>query len=241
MLILAIDTSTRAGSVALLRDRQVLGEVSGHEETPYSNRLFRDLELLQTRAPFRMEQVDVFAVASGPGSFTGLRIGLTAVKAWAEVYDKPIAAISGLEATAAQSKALEPTPAGKQGIIAPFLDARRGQLFGSLYRYIPGNPVHLELLGDESILSPEEFLDLVKGNSPSAPPLLVSPTPELLPAALVKQVLPEARMETVSGILAPVIGRLGFEHASRGQLLDALHLDANYVRRSDAEGAWKDA
>ena len=91
------------------------------------------------------------------------------------------------------------------------------------------------------MLSVEEFLDLVKGNSLSAPPLLVSSTPDLLPAALVKQVLPEARMETVSGILAPVIGRLGFERASRGDVVDALHLDANYIRRSDAEGAWKEA
>jgi tRNA threonylcarbamoyladenosine biosynthesis protein TsaB len=241
MLILAIDTSTRTGSVALLRDREVLGEISGYEETPYSNRLFRDLELLQNRAPFRVEQIDVFAVAYGPGSFTGLRIGLTAVKAWAEVHGKPIAAVSGLEAIAAQSKALEPSAAGKQGIIAPFLDARRGQLFGSLYRHIPGNPARLELVGEESILSPEEFLELVKKNSLSAPPLLVSPTPDLLPAALVKRMLPEARIETVSGILAPVIGRLGFEHASLGQLVDALRLDANYVRRSDGEGAWKDA
>ena len=241
MLILAVDTSTRTGSVALLRDLEVLGEVYGHEETPFSNRLFRDLELLRTRAPFRMDQIDVFAVAYGPGSFTGLRIGLTAVKAWAEVHDKPIAAVSGLEAIASQAKALERTPAGKEGIIAPFLDARRGQLFGSLYRHIRGNPAHLELLVEESILSAEEFLGLLKGHSLSAPPMLVSPTPDLLPAGLVKQVLPDAQMETVSGILAPVIGRLGFEHAGKGQLVDALRLDANYVRRSDGEGAWKDA
>ena len=102
MLILAIDTSTRAGSIALLRDRQVLAEIAAREDTPYSTRLFRDLELLQSRAQFRMTQIDLFAVAAGPGSFTGLRVGLTAVKGWAEVHRKPIAAISGLEAIAAQ-------------------------------------------------------------------------------------------------------------------------------------------
>ena len=69
MLILAIDTSTRAGSIALLRDRQVLAEIAAHEETPYSTRLFRDLELLQSRSQFRMAQVDLFAVAAGtPGN-----------------------------------------------------------------------------------------------------------------------------------------------------------------------------
>ena len=69
MLILALDTSTRTGSLAFLQDNRVLDQVSAQEETPYSTRLFRDLELLQSRAQFRMEQIDVFAVASGPVSF----------------------------------------------------------------------------------------------------------------------------------------------------------------------------
>jgi tRNA threonylcarbamoyladenosine biosynthesis protein TsaB len=102
MLILAIDTSSRMGSAAILRDSQVLAEVSGYEETPYSSRIFRDIELLQERAAIKIGQIDVFAVSAGPGSFTGLRIGLTAVKAWSEVHEKPIAAISGLEAIVAE-------------------------------------------------------------------------------------------------------------------------------------------
>jgi tRNA threonylcarbamoyladenosine biosynthesis protein TsaB len=240
MLILAIDTSTRTGSVAFLRGNEVLDHVSGHEETPYCTRLFRDLELLQSRAQFRMDQIDLFAVASGPGSFTGLRVGLTAVKAWAEVHGKPIAAVSGLEAIAAQSKAFEGDSNEIEGIISPFLDARRGQLFGSSYRRRPGNPSRLELIGEESIFSVEEFLESARGNSLLGHPLLVSPTPDALPANLVQQLLPGARIETVSGILAPVIGRLGFDRAKRGELVDALRLDANYVRRSDAEAAWKD-
>src|SRR5271155_2708091 len=163
MLILAIDTSTRTGSVALLRDELVLAEVYGQEETPYSTRLFRDLEVLQSRAQFRLDQIDVFAVAAGPGSFTGLRVGLTAVKAWAEVHGKPIAAISGLEAIAAES-AMGGVPGdSKAHFLAPFLDARRGQIYGAIYRRVPENPLGLELAGDESILSLGEFLDLVKG------------------------------------------------------------------------------
>jgi tRNA threonylcarbamoyladenosine biosynthesis protein TsaB len=253
MLILAIDTSTRTGSVAFLRDDQVVEEVSGYEETPYSTRLFRDLEVLQSRAQFRMDCIDVFAVASGPGSFTGLRVGLTAVKAWAEVHSKPIAAISALEAIAAQSSqlkvqlegelkgALERDSGQNGGVIWPFLDARRGQLFGSCYRLRPGDPFGLELTGDESILLAEEFLKMVKENSFSAPAVLVSPTPHVLPVNLVERLLAGARIESVSGVLAPMIGRLGFHRANRGKLVDAMRLDANYVRRSDAEAAWKDA
>ena len=245
MLILAVDTSTRTGSAALLRDSQVLAEISGYEETPYSTRLFRDIAVLQDRANFRLDQVDVFAVASGPGSFTGLRVGLTAVKAWAEVHGKPIAAISGLEAIALESlmgekSIMVETPnASDARFIAPFLDARRGQVFGAVYRKIAGGATGLALASDESILSLDEFLELVKGKSPQ-PIKLASPTPEVLPADRIREILQDVPIVRVSAALAPAIGRLGFERAKRGDLVDSIRLDANYVRRSDAESAWKD-
>ncbi len=227
------------GSAALLRDSQVLSEISGFEETPYSTRLFRDVALLQSRANFRLDQIDLFAVAAGPGSFTGLRVGLTAVKAWAEVHGKPIAAISGLEAIAAESLMGETSGASNAHFIAPFLDARRGQVFGAIYRRISGEEMGLALASDESILSLDEFLELVKGKSPQSVQL-VSPTPEVLPATRIGEVLPGAQVVQVSAALAPAIGRLGFERAKRGDLVDSISLDANYVRRSDAESAWKD-
>lgn len=230
MLILAIDTSTRAGSIALLRDRQVLAEIAAREDTPYSTRLFRDLELLQSRAQFRMVQVDIFAVAAGPGSFTGLRVGLTAVKGWAEVHRKPIAAISGLEAIAAQGNV-------NDELVSPFLDARRGHVFGSTYRRSLGQPSVLQLVGDEAILSVEEFLTQVRRNCGARQAVLVSATPDVLPPDLVESILPGARIEQVSASLAPTIGRLGFDRANRGDLVDSLGLDANYIRRSDAEVA----
>ncbi len=233
------------GSAALLRDSQVLAEISGYEETPYSMRLFRDIALLQERENFSLDQVDLFAVAAGPGSFTGLRVGLTAVKAWAEVHGKPIAAISGLEAIAAESLMGEKSGIGQAGsapnasFIAPFLDARRGQVFGAIYRRISGDAMGLALVSAESILSVDEFLELVKGKSPE-PIQLVSPTPDVLPATRVGEILHGARIVQVSAALAPAIGRLGFERARRGDLVDSIRLDANYVRRSDAESAWKD-
>ena len=234
MLILAIDTSTRAGSIALLRDRQVLAEIAAREDTPYSTRLFRDLELLQSRAQFRMDQIDVFAVAAGPGSFTGLRVGLTAVKGWAEVHRRPIAAISGLEAIAAQGNA-------NDELVSPFLDARRGHVFGSTYRRVPSEPGVLHLVGEEAILSVEEFLTLVKRNCGTKQAILISSTPDVLLLELVESILPGARIEQVSASLAPTIGRLGFDRANRGDLVNPLGLDAHYIRRSDAEVARKGA
>jgi tRNA threonylcarbamoyladenosine biosynthesis protein TsaB len=256
MLILAVDTSTRTGSAALLRDTEVLAEISGYEETPYSTRLFRDVSALQERANFRLNQVDLFAVAAGPGSFTGLRVGLTAVKAWSEVHGKPIAAISGLEAIAAEalngevsssrdiwnrggSKVGDGPGASRTRLIAPFLDGRRGQLFGAIYRRTSEGSAGLTLAGEESILSLDEFLEWIKEKSPESVQL-VSPTPEVLPAARAREILGDVTIVQVSAALAPAIGRLGFERAKRGEVVDSIRLDANYVRRSDAERLWKD-
>lgn len=239
MLILAVDTSTRTGSAAVLRDLEILAEVSGYEETPYSTRLFRDIEALQAQAHFRLDQIDVFAAGAGPGSFTGLRVGLTAVKAWAEVHGKPVVPVSGLEAIAAQGLADGPSGASRAPFIAPFLDARRGQVFGAVYRRISGDAAGFALATDESILSLDEFLDLVRQKA-AAGVDLVSPTPDVLPTPRLKEAMPDARVVQVSAVLAPAIGRLAFQRAQRGETVDALRLDANYVRRSDAESAWKD-
>ena len=232
------------GSAAVLRDGNLLAAVSGYEETPYSTRLFRDVQTLQNHANFRLDQVDLYAVAAGPGSFTGLRVGLTAVKAWAEVHGKPVTAVSGLEAIAAQYQTLGTHSALTGTIsfcyIAAFLDARRGQIFGAVYKKDSQNGIRLELESDESILSPEEFLSHLKEKAMPSSVNFVSATPDAIAAAQLQKVFPGARVTSVSAALAPVIGRLGFERAIRGEVLDALRLDANYVRRSDAEAAWKD-
>jgi tRNA threonylcarbamoyladenosine biosynthesis protein TsaB len=241
MLILAVDTSTRSGSAAVLKDMEILAEVSGVEETPYSTRLFRDVAALQSKAHFSLNQVDLFAVAAGPGSFTGLRVGLTAVKAWAEVHHKPIAAISGLEAIASEFPHMQSADSsnGSGCLIAPFLDARRGFVFGAVYRRALREGAALELVTEEAILPVGEFLELVANRS-NQQALLVTPTPEAISIEKARAILPRVRIERVAAALAPSIARLGYGRAQRGDLVDPIRLDANYVRRSDAEAARKD-
>jgi tRNA threonylcarbamoyladenosine biosynthesis protein TsaB len=232
------------GSAAVLRGAEVLAEISGYEETPYSTRLFRDVEKLQQTVNFHLGEVDLFAVAAGPGSFTGLRVGLTAVKAWAEVHRKPIAAISALEAIAAESRTggtPSTTTSTTNRYIAAFLDARRGQIFGAVYRTgAAGGGLNLSLESEETLLLPEEFLQMVQGKVAADGVDFVSPTPDAIPGARLSEVFPGARVVPVSAALAPAIGRLGFQRAGRGEVVDAIRVDANYVRRSDAEAAWKD-
>ncbi len=229
MLILAVDTSTQAGSLAVLRATRVVGEVSTWVDETYSSRMFRHLEFLLQELQLGLEQIELFAVAAGPGSFTGLRVGLTAVKGWAEVYRRPVAAVSALEAVAAQAKAPEP-------LLAPAIDARRGQVYAGLYER---RGSMLARRGDEVVMTPAEFLDVLRNAAGDAALAFVSPTPEVLAQAVAQSSFRGSTIEPVSTVLAPVIGQLGFARAQRGELMDALTLDANYVRRSDAELLWK--
>src|SRR6202051_4498544 len=109
MLIFALDTSTPAGSFALLRDGTILGQCTVIPDASYSPNLLRYAASLLESTCISLEQIDLFAVCAGPGSFTGLRIGLTTAKAWAEIWGKPIASLSRLEGFAVSSPAPEDT------------------------------------------------------------------------------------------------------------------------------------
>jgi tRNA threonylcarbamoyladenosine biosynthesis protein TsaB len=220
----------------------VLGEISNAGPEPYSSGLFGDISKLLGHLDLSLTQVDLFAVAAGPGSFTGLRVGLTAVKAWAEVYCKPIAPVSGLEAVATE---ISKQPMEPGGLLIPVMDARRGQLFGAIYErqfLDQGSSSNcLKRLGDEVVMGAGEFLELVTGRMNGKLPQFASPSPEVIEPALLQSRFAAQSVEKVSGLLASVIGRLGYESALRGETIDALHLDANYVRRTDAESKWKES
>jgi tRNA threonylcarbamoyladenosine biosynthesis protein TsaB len=234
VLILALDTSSPAGSLAVLRDREIIGCVSTRTEEIYASRMFRHLEFLLGELSLGLADFDLYAVVAGPGSFTGLRVGLTAVKGWAEVYGKPIAAISALEAVAAQSHSLAP-------LVVPVLDARRGQIYFGLYRRLDmPQGKRLALEGEECVMTRDEFLGTLQALHVDSELAVVTPEPALISDTLSR--FETARgsdgrvsLEQVSPILAPHVGQLGYLRAQRGDLLDALTLDANYIRRSDAE------
>jgi hypothetical protein len=97
----------------------------------------------------------------------------------------------------------------------------------------------LELVGDEVVDGPAEVVRLAQILADGKMPIFCSPTPEVIEAALAASNLRAARIERVSSLLAPVIGLLGFRKALRGDTVDALKLDASYVRRTDAEMKWK--
>ena len=229
--ILAIDTSSQAGGVAALEDDRVLQHFFERSTRPFSSRLFESLDFLLREIKFSISDFDLYAVAAGPGSFTGLRIGLTAAKGWSELFSKPIAPVSALHALAVQGN-----PQTK--LVAAVMDARRGQIFGGIYRRIGGS---LSLASEELVSRPEEFLTEVVQFADSGPITFATPSPGLIASALENSSLRGSEIETVSEDLAPWIGKIGRELALSGDVVDALSLDANYVRRSDAESYWKES
>ena len=231
MRVLSLDTSTPTGGIAALDEQRVLGSVFERSEENYSSRLFRYLDLLLRQTRLTVADFDVFAVTAGPGSFTGLRVGLTAAKAWSELYSKPIAAVSGLEAVAVQANL--PT-----GLIAAATDARRGQVFGAIYRRDQDEP-RMKLIGEEMLSNAGEFATEVLRVAEGQKVAFISPTTEALLPSILSAGLYPAHVQKASDDLAPWVGRLGLQQLKRGDVVDALSLDANYIRRSDAEVYWK--
>jgi tRNA threonylcarbamoyladenosine biosynthesis protein TsaB len=228
VLILALDTSSPSGSLAVLRDEKVISVVSTLAEETYSSRMFRHLEFLLQELSLKLDQFDLFAVAAGPGSFTGLRVGLAAAKGWAEVYKKPVVGISVLEAIAAQSYS-------NATVLVAASDARRGEIYYGVYRRGKNS---LALEGEECVARPEEFMQAMGARPGSVEFTIVTPSPEVLAGALSRiemEHLPLPFVERVSNVLAPVIGQIGYRRAQSGNVSDALTLDANYIRRTDAE------
>jgi tRNA threonylcarbamoyladenosine biosynthesis protein TsaB len=233
MPFLLLDTGDARGSVALFRSAQLLAVDPHPAEEDFSSWLLPAVQRILDRNRLSHTDLDGYAVCSGPGSFTGLRIGLTSVKAWAEIYPKPIAAVSRLEAFAADdARPGSPDPPFQ----AAFFDARRGQVFAALYER------SLNVLEPESVIALETFLSRAELLARGRAILWKTPDPHLLAA------LPQWPARRDSGdILEPIeapfavpLGRLAWRKFLEGQTTDALALDANYVRRSDAELFWKD-
>ena len=233
MRFLLLDTADARGAVAVFRSEELLAVDPHPAEEDFSSWLLPAVKRLLDHAHLTHTDLDGYAVCSGPGSFTGLRVGLTSVKAWAEIYKKPIAAVSRLEAFAAGDV---PSGVPDPPYTAVFSDARRGQVFAALYDQFSN------AIEPETVIALEAFLGKVGAIARETAILWKTPDPALLVA------LPQWRarlecgdsLELVETPFAARLGRLACRKFLEKQTTDALALDANYVRRSDAELFWKD-
>ena len=159
MRVLAVDTSSERGSVCVTDRGEILGEVRLASSIQYSERLFRSIEFLFQHLPFQLADVDVFAAARGPGSFTGLRVGIAAVQGFVAAHGKQAVGVTTLEALAWKT-------AIQDALVAPMIDARRDDIYGALYRRIQTRNGPDTLVEEQPpvVLKPAEWLDSLPRN-----------------------------------------------------------------------------
>jgi tRNA threonylcarbamoyladenosine biosynthesis protein TsaB len=198
-LLLSIDTTSEFASIALAEGDRVLEEVALHSPDGYAHVMFPEIEKLLARHKLKITDMEGFAAAAGPGSFTGVRVGLTAAKGLAEATGRQVVAVSNLQAIASF---------GTRALRGPVIDARRGDIFGAVY------DADLRLVAPEVVMKFDDWLrTLPEGVE------VINDAPKLLAGAVAR--IAAARFE-----------------AGLGQ--DPAEIDANYVRRSDAELMWRD-
>jgi tRNA threonylcarbamoyladenosine biosynthesis protein TsaB len=217
MLLVAADTSGKHGSIALAR-----GEVDGScsvietvslDGSAFSAQLVPQIRALLSKHRFDKKEIGGFAVVTGPGSFTGLRVGLAAIKALAEVLVKPIAAVSLLEAVAVASEF--------QGDILTALDAGRQQVYLGGYEVSSAGMVRLS----ERSMTRDELANIVSGAK------VVTPDSGI--AEIARNAGAVVQIIEIPG--AEVIARLGWEKILSGETLLPDQLEANYMTRSDRD------
>ena len=211
-LILAVDTTRENGSIALARGSAVIDEMPLHAPQGFAQVLYGHLDELLKRNRVALADVECFAAASGPGSFTGVRVGLACVKGLAEAMGKPAIGVSNLQAIASF---------GASPLRAAVLDARRGEVYGAVYD-AAGRLIQRETVA--------KFSAWMEALPPGDMEIL---SPDFECAGVVIRKTPRA--------IAGAVARLALERLALGEACDPAGLDANYVRRSDAELFWKDA
>ena len=217
MLLLTTDTSGKNGSIALARVTHGQSDVEIVELVPlaggtFSAQLVPQISALLEKHGYSKSDLAGFAVVSGPGSFTGLRVGLAAIKALAEVLRKPICAVSLLEAVAWSGQAL--------GRVLAALDAGRAQVYVGNYQVEAQTRMH-----SERLVSREEFVAESHGKTVITPDAALAATARAAGISVEEISYPDSR----------VIARLGWARLERGETVSPEALDANYIRRSDAE------
>jgi tRNA threonylcarbamoyladenosine biosynthesis protein TsaB len=219
-LILAIDTTHEFGSLALL-DGGRCDEELLHAPDGFGTVLYDRLGRLLARNGRAVAEVDCFAATSGPGSFTGVRIGLACVKGLADALGKPVVAVSNLAAMASFCTA---------PLRAAVLDARRGEVYGAVYG------ADGEAVAPECVMRFPAWLETLPEGDLEFVAMDFAPFRPSLAGTRFADVAAVTAPRALAGAVAAIARR----RFAAGQAGGAAAVDANYVRRSDAELLWKD-
>jgi tRNA threonylcarbamoyladenosine biosynthesis protein TsaB len=224
MKILGLDTATLCGSLGIIDDDTVLVEYALHREETLSARLLPAIQTLLAEARLALHEIDGIAVSLGPGSFTGLRVGLSAVKGLALAAEMPVVGIPTLDALACN---LPFTPYQ----ICPLIDARKGQIYTALYKNGAGGC--LEQLTPYQVLSPTALSEAI----PHQETVFLGDGVEVCRELITQKLAAKALFAPLHlGFLrGTTVAELGLKRLGRGESDDISSLVPIYVRPSDAE------
>ena len=228
MRILGIDTSSSCGAVGLVDDGEVISDYLLNVPVTHSERLLGAIEFTLKEARCSIEEIDGWAVSLGPGSFTGLRIGVSTVKGLAFATGKPAAGVSLLDVLASQ---VAPTP----HLICPILDARKKEVYTAFYRY--GDANSLERQSDYQALRPEDLVGKIKEQTIFLGDGVKAYRDFLLHSLPSFAVVPSAPLHLPHGSM---VAKLGLELFQKGESLNVSTFSPLYIRPSEAETKWKE-
>jgi len=223
MRILAVDTTTFSGSVALLDNTKLISEVDHESTFTHSERLLGSIHFLLQTNNLEIKDIDGFAVAAGPGSFTGIRIGLSTVKSFSYASSKPIAPVSSLKSLAWKLR----HPQGC--LICPIIDAKKGEIYTALFE---SKEAGLHEIIPQGAYVPDYFFSLLPSHRII---YFIGNGVQVFKDKIIAYFKDKARFSTRSLFIAYEVGLLGYEELEKKRGVSSQELEPLYFRESQAE------
>jgi tRNA threonylcarbamoyladenosine biosynthesis protein TsaB len=222
MRILSVDTATASCSVGVLDAGRLMAEATSEKKQTHSKHLMKMIDTVVQLAGIRMDEVDLFAATIGPGSFTGIRIGISTVQGFAAALSKPVVGVSSLEALAHQAGSCS-------YLICPLLDARKGEVYAALYQFEKNG---LRRIIEEHVSPLEKILYRIDG-----PCLFVGNGAQAYEKLIGKRLGAHAMFAgpALGKIRAETVGRIAMRNIQNRDHENLNQLIPRYIRRSDAE------
>lgn len=224
MKILAIDTSTSVMSIALMDEQKVYAEVSTNLKINHSIRLMPTIDQMFTEVKWSPNDIELIAVAKGPGSYTGVRIGVTTAKTYAWALKIPLVGVSTLEAMAS-------THLHYNGVISPLIDARRGQVYTGLFK---NSDKKTEVLENERIILLTDWLDVIMKEKS---PILFVGDDIVIHHEILNKVAPNAQLSEQAFNIprASIIGNIAYWKHKSGFSDNIYTFAPTYLQLAEAE------
>ena len=222
-LILGVDTTTPAGGVALLKGRSLVAEINHDFPATFSERLLPAIQFLVESNGLKIQDVDGFAVAVGPGSFTGIRIGLSTIKSFAFSSGRPVAPVSTL--TALAKKLRHP----QNRLICPILDAKKNEVYAALFESKKGD---LQELIPQGAYSPDALFSRLPAQRVIH---FIGSGAGVYRPVLFQYLKDKARFSRRTPFISHEVGLIGYEMLRKGKGKNIHEIEPLYLRKSQAE------